>query len=340
MAKDKHFTIEEAARWLGEPEERTRLRVQNKELSLQGSKIPARALLHLYYASMREYFSSEQVAFALQRNQSEVNSMIRWGEIKAETIEGKPWISVEEMKRVISKREPARRRRIRRRLPNPQQISLQRANKLAADSADGEPADTYSDAQDTDEAESEDREENLEEDEDHYYTSAQAALLLGKKPDEVDQLLSGGALPAVEFDGYQWIPASVVDSMFKRKYAGKKPHNAPKPHKLRILDKASSERAVAVRDESPRYQEPREADTEVAGEENSKETDPPELEGDTNEAEDGGAALRYATGLSELSATSGRDFLGNEQPRMTSSEDQRNYYTDVEVSNKLGKSII
>lgn len=49
--KQKFFTVEEAAQYLGEPLMRTMKRVRNKEMPLQGSRIPARFVLDVYYGT-------------------------------------------------------------------------------------------------------------------------------------------------------------------------------------------------------------------------------------------------------------------------------------------------
>ena len=64
----------------------------------------------------KEYFTLEQIASALQRSQGEVDQMVRWGEIKVTTFDGRRWASREEVERIISKRDPQRQARIRRRL--------------------------------------------------------------------------------------------------------------------------------------------------------------------------------------------------------------------------------
>jgi len=61
-----------------------------------------------------EYFTLEQISHALQRDLAAVKR-----EAKTETINGKLWVSKKEAGRIVSKREPLRQKRIRRRLPKP-----------------------------------------------------------------------------------------------------------------------------------------------------------------------------------------------------------------------------
>ncbi|MEJ7840150.1 MAG: hypothetical protein WKF95_00170 [Rubrobacter sp.] len=65
------------------------------------------------------YFKPYQLAHALQRRQEEIKHMIQRGEIRTEQIEGQRWISREEVEKVILKRIPGGRDRIRKRLPAP-----------------------------------------------------------------------------------------------------------------------------------------------------------------------------------------------------------------------------
>lgn len=81
----------------------------------------------------KQYFSLEQVAYAFNREQKHINKMVRTGEVRVEKIDGRSWVSVEEMERLISKREPFRQSRVRKRLSKPQWIFTQRTNKLAVD---------------------------------------------------------------------------------------------------------------------------------------------------------------------------------------------------------------
>ena len=81
----------------------------------------------------REYFTPEQIAFALQRTQRDIDRMIQWDEIKTATINGHRWVSKEEAERIISRREPQRQARIRRRLPQPHKISEQPPTKTSPD---------------------------------------------------------------------------------------------------------------------------------------------------------------------------------------------------------------
>lgn len=71
------------------------------------------------HTSEDEYFTPKQVAHAFQRTQEDVARMIRWGDIKATTIDGRRWISREELERIIPKRQKARQQEIWSRLPVP-----------------------------------------------------------------------------------------------------------------------------------------------------------------------------------------------------------------------------
>jgi predicted DNA-binding transcriptional regulator AlpA len=67
--------------------------------------------------SGEEYFTLEQISHALQRNVADVKR-----EAKTETINEQIWVSKKEVERVISRREPLRQKRIRKRLPKPHLI--------------------------------------------------------------------------------------------------------------------------------------------------------------------------------------------------------------------------
>lgn len=64
----------------------------------------------------KEYFTVVQIASALQRSLEDVNRMVQRREIKVTTLDGRHWVSREEVERIISKREPQRQARIRMRL--------------------------------------------------------------------------------------------------------------------------------------------------------------------------------------------------------------------------------
>lgn len=66
-----------------------------------------------------EYFSPDQLAYALQRPVEDVERMIRRGEIKSATIEGQRWIPGEQVEKVIARRQESRQGRIRQRLSKP-----------------------------------------------------------------------------------------------------------------------------------------------------------------------------------------------------------------------------
>lgn len=80
-------------------------------VSMQNSSKPA--------AAAEEYFSPDQLAYALQRPVEDVERMIRWGEVKSATIEGQRWIPREQVEKVIARRQESRQGRIRKRLSMP-----------------------------------------------------------------------------------------------------------------------------------------------------------------------------------------------------------------------------
>lgn len=84
-------------------------------------------------AAPGEYFSPDQLAYALQRPVEDVERMIRRGEIKSATIEGQRWVPREQVERVIARRQESRQSRIRKRLSKPRLFH-------ASQSASGEDA--------------------------------------------------------------------------------------------------------------------------------------------------------------------------------------------------------
>lgn len=84
-------------------------------------------------ASRNEYFTPEQIAHALQRTAKDVDRMIGWGEIKTTTIEGRLWVSKNEVEKIISKRLKSRQDKIRKRLPKLGKVFTQSAEKQGSD---------------------------------------------------------------------------------------------------------------------------------------------------------------------------------------------------------------
>jgi hypothetical protein len=81
----------------------------------------------------KEYFTLEQIASALQKSLEDVNRMVQRGEIKATTLDGRRWVSREEVDRIISKREPQRQARIRKRLFQSRRSSDQPSQETPTD---------------------------------------------------------------------------------------------------------------------------------------------------------------------------------------------------------------
>lgn len=93
--------------------------------------------------SENDYFTPEQIAHALQRTTEDVDRVIGWGEIKTTTIEGRHWISQEEVEKIISKRLKSRQDKIRKRLPTPRRFRTdhnENSSKLEANPTSSETA--------------------------------------------------------------------------------------------------------------------------------------------------------------------------------------------------------
>ncbi len=73
-----------------------------------------------------EYFSPDQLAYALQKPVEDIERMIRRSEVKTETIGGQTWIPRQQVEKIIDRRQESRQSRIRKRLPEPHVLAPQR----------------------------------------------------------------------------------------------------------------------------------------------------------------------------------------------------------------------
>lgn len=95
-----------------------------QENASSGSLEPATSKPLESQKSADEYFTPEQIAYALNRTQEYVDQLIRRGEIETARIGDRHWISREEVSRLVSKRQGSRQEKIRRRLPIPRRLRI------------------------------------------------------------------------------------------------------------------------------------------------------------------------------------------------------------------------
>ncbi len=195
--------------------------------------------------SGEEYFTLEQISHALQRNVADVKR-----EAKTETINEQIWVSKKEVERVISRREPLRQKRIRKRLPKPHLIDKP---NVAAHKTGESSMKTVGKRK--------------------YYSLEEAAQFLGESVGDVWERIRKKQIPHENIKGEVYVPVLPLhdfyyDKLSPNKNPGRKPMKPATPGNIKaeeaLLEQAMVPLIKNVKDLESKLRESNEENKKVA----------------------------------------------------------------------------